>query len=48
MQSVGPAAARHGSTRELIDDDNFTVLHDVVDILGKHDVGSEPGIEVMQ
>jgi hypothetical protein len=32
VQSVGPAAAGHLAARKLVDDDDFTVFHDVINV----------------
>ena len=41
VQTIGPAAALHGTTGVFVDDDNFTVFHDIVNVAGKQHVRAQ-------
>ena len=47
MQAIRPAAAGHEASRELVDDDDFAVLDDVLDVALVEGVGLDGGIDVM-
>ena len=48
MQPIGPATSRHGSPGELVNDNDLTVLDDVVNILGEQRMRSQGRIEMME
>src|SRR5262245_35510210 len=48
VQSIRPAPSRHQPAGELIDDDHFTVLYDIIDIALKYGMGLEGLLHVMQ
>ena len=48
MQTIGPATARHGTVGVLIDDDDFVLLDDVVDVAFKQGMGAQAGVDVVQ
>ena len=41
MQAIGPAATRHETASEFIDDDDFAVLHNVLLITEEQIVGTQ-------
>ena len=47
MQAVGPAAAGHEAARELVDDDDFAVLDDVLDVALVEGVGLDGDFDVV-
>ena len=47
MQTIGPAATGHQATGELVDNDYFAVLHDILLILLEQRQGAQRCIEVM-
>ncbi len=47
MKTVGPAAARHETTSELVDDDDFAVFDDVFDVAFVEGVGLDSGLDVV-
>ena len=47
MESVGPAAAGHEAAGELVDDDDFAVFDDVLDVALVEGVGLDGGFDVV-
>ena len=47
MQTIGPATPLHGTAGVFINDDNFAVFHDVVNIAGKQHVRTQCGSHVV-
>ena len=47
VQAVGPAPARHQPAGELVDDDHFAVLHDVMLVAMEQRVRAQRRIQVM-
>ena len=47
MQTIGPAATGHQATGELVNNDHFAVLHDILLILLEQRQGAQRCIEVM-
>ena len=47
VQPIRPAATRHGPTRELVDDNDITVLDDVLHVLLKHRVRTQRRVQVV-
>ncbi len=47
METVGPAAAGHEAAGELVDDDDFAVLDDVLDVALVEGVGLDGGLDVV-
>ena len=47
MEAVGPAAAGHEAAREFVDDDDFAVLDDVLDVALVKVVGLERDLDVV-
>ncbi|MNE14749.1 hypothetical protein D3C80_1076370 [compost metagenome] len=41
MQTIGPATAVHGTAGVFVDDDDFTVFYDVVNVTGKQHMGTQ-------
>ena len=48
VESLGPAAAGHGASGLLVDDDDLSVLHDVVNIAVEEDVRAERLHDMME
>ena len=48
VQAVAPAAARHQAAGELVDDDDFAVLHHVVDVVVEDGVGAQRLVDVVE
>ena len=47
MQTIGPAAPRHQAAGKLVHDDDFAVLHHVLDIAPVKGMGFDRGIDVV-
>jgi len=47
VQTIGPAAARHQTARELVDDHHFAVLHDVVLVFVEQRVRAQRSVHVV-
>src|SRR5580704_2266993 len=47
MQAIGPTAARHQTSGELVHDDNFAILHDVFNVAVIQSVGLDRGLDVV-
>ena len=47
MQAIGPAPAVHHATGEFVDDDDFPVAFDIVDVPLEHHIGAQRLIEVV-
>ena len=47
VQTVGPAAPRHQSSGELIDDEHFAVFHHVLDVAPVERVRLDGGLDVV-
>ena len=47
MQAVGPAPARHHASGELVDDDDFAILHYIFDVTAIQVVRLDRGLDVM-
>src|SRR5882672_4235395 len=48
VQAVGPAAARHGATRELVDDNDLAVLDQVVPVAQKESLGFQRLVDLVR
>ena len=48
MQTVAPASTRHRATSELVNNNDFAILDDVVHIALIHGVRAQCGTQVMQ
>nr|VXZ88607.1 Uncharacterised protein [Klebsiella pneumoniae] len=47
MQTIGPAAALHRAASVLIDDDNFAIFDNVVNVAGEQRMGAQRGGNVV-
>ena len=47
MQAIGPAAALQGTAGELVDDDDFAVAHDVIDVTLVQGMRAQGGIQMV-
>ncbi len=47
MQTIGPTAALHRTASVLIDDDNFAIFNDVVNVAGEQRMGAQRGGHVV-
>lgn len=47
MQTIGPAAALHRTASVLIDDDNFAIFDNVVNVAGEQRMGAQRGGNVV-
>ncbi|MNH23204.1 hypothetical protein D3C79_830930 [compost metagenome] len=43
MQTIGPTTALHGTAGMFVNDDHFTVFHDVVNVAGEQHVRAQSG-----
>src|SRR5262249_10451354 len=48
LGTVAPAAAWHQASGELVDDDDFAVLHHVVDVAVEDDMGAKRLVQVVE
>ncbi|MNC83306.1 hypothetical protein D3C75_1371870 [compost metagenome] len=47
MQTIGPATTLHGTTGMFVDNNNFAIFDDVINITGKQHVRTQSGGHVV-
>ncbi|MNH01980.1 hypothetical protein D3C79_612060 [compost metagenome] len=47
VQTIGPAAALHGTAGMFVNDNDFTVFNDIVNVAGEQHVGTQRGGDVV-
>ena len=48
VETVGPATSRHQTAREFVDDHNFAVFHDIIDVQFEQDVSAQTLVDVVE